>query len=611
MSERLTPQEQVKTPEKSAEKVFQESLEQLRDTLLAFNTINSFRKGRGLKEMASEEIEQYKTLRSDWQTKKEKSLSSWDTLPEDRQEELTAMGSRLYDVQAKLTLLESRVSETSDETTSDTTDEQAPLISSELLTPETSALTLNDVEDKIARLEKSQSVPLLELEAWKARRVEFQERQDAEANPDRTPPKGFMAKVKDSFDRARGVGPIEKSRMSPLGLQESTPSQPEQEIITSETEKAQPETVEDNGDRIKEIDGILEEERRALHQGIDVMDRNLLEEKIKKLEEEKSGLEKGTSKQKEAGDKEPKKSSAWGFLKERARGLITPFGFREFSQAEILRRKTKEISGGVEALATLIQQENNLDKEEAEKEAWEIVNTLKEQGLTISASEFYEVSKDITEHKRKENDEEIAYIIKSTEDDIYDKLQKYRGQSGQDILTRENQLAIRTGLMGELNNLRDGAFRKDLVSYAKLMRRNLDDKWRWRYVWGGIDALAWLGVGLVSLKFLTGKGVAEAAAAAASGAGGVEKTREFIEQGMHKNIWSTLEQMAKNGPGHFTPTGEQLKEWSQGVLDSIKHYEPEWINNAVEGLKSSRTMPEGFPLRIPVDVMKEMQYPGF
>ena len=111
------------------------------------------------------------------------------------------------------------------------------------------------------------------------------------------------------------------------------------------------------------------------------------------------------------------------------------------------------------------------------------------------------------------------------------------------------------------------------------------------------------------MKFLASKEAAAVGAkVAAGGAGSAEAAREFVETGMHKNVWSTLEQMAKNGPGHITPTAEQLKEWSQATLDAIQHYEPEWMEQMIEGLKSSRTMPEGFPLKVPAEVMKAMGY---
>ncbi|OGN08814.1 MAG: hypothetical protein A3J46_06475 [Candidatus Yanofskybacteria bacterium RIFCSPHIGHO2_02_FULL_41_11] len=528
--------------------------------------MNSFRKGRSPEEMSSEEVKQYKVLQEEWHSKKEVSMNSWDALTEDKQQELAAMGSRLYDVQARLVLLRPK---------------EAP--KSEPETSEAVALGTAVIEEEKETVQPVSEKPESELSLADN---ELKERQEAEANPDQTPPKGFMQRVRDAFDKAKasimdanrisGGSETVEDRMFPLGLRkeplagagEKTAENEEQSEPTLEPESTEP--VPASKETPKEV------EPEAVQP-----------------------------------EQEPKKATAWSFIKERAKGFITPFGFREFRQAEILRRRTGEISGDTEALATRIQQERNLSLEEAQSEANELVQSLENAGIkTPSAADYETISQSVTERKRKENDEEITYIVKSTENDIYDKLQKYRGQAGQDVLTRENQLAIRADLMGTLNKLRDGASRKDFVNYAKLIRRNLDSKWGRRYVWGGIDAALWLlGIAVVSMKFMAGKEAAAVGAkVAAGGAGSAEAAREFVETGMHKNIWSTLEQMAKNGPAHMNATGAQLKEWSQATLDAIKHYEPEWMDQMVEGLKSSRTMPEGFPLKVPVEVMKSMGY---
>jgi len=546
--------EQIKTPEKGAEGLYLDTLEKKRDTFLAFRAMNSFRKGRRFGEMSSGEIKEYETLREQWRSEKEKSLDASDNLPEGEQQKLAVASRNLNDVQAELV--------------------------------------------RLGRTEAPENTLNPENEA------ELQERQEAEANPDQTPPKGFLARVQKSF----------KSKVS--------------EVETN---------VSDRINRVREIDELLKEKYRILYQEVSVIDRRPLEEEIRKLEKEKANLEKESLKQEEIAEtapesvlseqetvavpetiepepeQEPKKETRWSFLKERAKGLITPFGFREFRQAEIFRRETKDIGRYTKALATLIQQERNLGLEESQDEANEIVKILQEENIELPERWAYSLASDfITKRKMRENDNEIAYIAQTAEEEIERKLQKYRGEAGQDVLTEENRLAIRVDLTGELNKLRDGAFRKDFVNYAKLMRRNLDNKWNWRYVWGGIDAALWfLGGAMVSMKFLAGKeAVAVGAKLAAGGAGSAEAAREFVEKGMHENVWNTLKEMAKNGPTHMDATAAQLKEWSQVTLDAIKHYEPEWMEQMIEGLKSSRTMPEGFPLKIPAEVMKAMGYPG-
>lgn len=569
--------EQAPTPERSAEELYFDALEKKRDTLLAFHTMNSFRKGKSPENMTLEEVEQYKTLRDDWQNKKESYLGSWDSLSEDKQEELAAMGSRLYDVQTELTLLKSskEVSEAAAPEVPDQASQETPISEIEgtaLEKAETektrqpeaeqavqeqsaaekpeSALSLADVDDYIARLEKSTPAPLLAIEAWKSKRAELAERQEAEANPDRTPSKGFLTRVKesynrakDAFDRTRGVESLEKSRMNPLGLRE-TPL---------------PESIPE----------IVSEQREV----------------------------------------EPKKPTKWGWFKERTKGVWN-FGIWEFHQAERFRSKTREVAEDAKALATLVEEERDMTPEAAEKEAWGIVNELKSKGLDISAPEFYQVASELSEKKRKENDEQIEYIISSASNDLLDKLQKYRGQAGQDVLTEENKIAFQNDLRMELNKLRDGFLKQYTVDLAEVMRRNLDENWWRRYIWGAAEAA----IGFAGVKFLTIKAAdwwvaAKMAKATEAGVGaGTEAVKGIVSQAMDGSVWNTLEQMAEQGPNHLQLNPEELKSLSQRVLDFNGMYEKEWVNTLIEGLRSSRMLPQGFPLKIPPDVMSFLGY---
>ena len=66
--------------------------------------------------------------------------------------------------------------------------------------------------------------------------------------------------------------------------------------------------------------------------------------------------------------------------------------------------------------------------------------------------------------------------------------------------------------------------------------------------------------------------------------------------------------MAQNGPQHLNLDSQTLTDLSQKVLDSNGMFESEWVNGVVEGLKSSRTLPEGMPIKIPVEVLKVLGY---
>ena len=66
--------------------------------------------------------------------------------------------------------------------------------------------------------------------------------------------------------------------------------------------------------------------------------------------------------------------------------------------------------------------------------------------------------------------------------------------------------------------------------------------------------------------------------------------------------------MAQNGPQHLNLDNSTLQELSQKVLDGNNMYEQEWVSQAAEGLRSSRALPEGLPINIPLDVMKVLGY---
>ena len=98
------------------------------------------------------------------------------------------------------------------------------------------------------------------------------------------------------------------------------------------------------------------------------------------------------------------------------------------------------------------------------------------------------------------------------------------------------------------------------------------------------------------------------AAATVMTAGTEQATEQAFTQAMNENIWTTLKEMALNGPQNLNLDNTTLQELSQKVLDINKMYEPEWINNAIEGLKSSRILPQGMPIQIPPEVMKVLGF---
>ena len=522
--------EQPVTPEKSRDELCFDTLKAKRNVLSSHYALGQLRKGRKVEEMSEAEIEDYKSVKGEYDKRRELFLASFNNLNEDDSQKVAELTS-LTKVEIVLSSFETPVRQTDEDMAgetrihpeepqeeksakSDQTKELERLLAEKyrILHQEVSVIDRRPLEEEIRALEAEKN----------RSETELLERQEAEANPDRPAPKGFMQRVRDSYNKAKeavadyfvGTNAISggretvEARMSPLGLRKEaieslSPDKP--------IEPTQPQP-----------------------------------------------------------EKEPKKPSGWGWIKERGKGYLT-FGLWELHQAERFRSKTKEVANDTEALATLIQQERNLNLEEAEKEAWEIVEELKKNNLAISAPEFYQANKDITERKRKENDEEIEYIIKSAGEDLHAKLgigkgafKEYRGWAGKDILTKEDELAFEADLRGELSKMRDGAMRKDFINFAKLMRKNLDQGWWNRYVWAFNEALAgFMGVSWLTMKWeaIQAAKLAMAEKAVTGGTeAGIAAAQESLTGYLQQSIWQDL---ANSG----VPT-EQLPDLTREVLNS-------------------------------------------
>ncbi len=579
--ERMPTVESPKTSEKNREELYFDTLKAKRDVLSSHYTLNQLRKGRKVNEMSEAEIEDYRSVKREYDKRKELFLGSFDNLSEDDGQKVSEFTS-LTKVEIVLSSLEKPAKvevtpeievapapiptpapENVDQTVVETPVTRIPedivgetrihpddfdsAGAGEVVSPVDAenpdrGTTMAEVDRMLKYSQDTARPP--ETAYWEAKKAELLERQESESNQDRPAPKGFLQRVKDSYNRAKesliganaisGGSETVESRMSPLGLRKEamesmTPVEP-----TTPTEPAQP-----------------------AQPAQPIQPAEATQPETTPQQPEKAAT--GEPRQ----EREPKKASGWGWLKERGKGVWN-FGLWEFHQAERFRSKTKEAANDTEALATLIQQERNLSLEEAEKEAWETIEELKKNNLDISAPEFYEANRDISERKRKENDEEIEYIVRFASNDLLDKLTKYRGEAGQDVLTQENKLAFQADLRGELNKMRDGAIRKDFINFAKLMRKNLDENWNWRYVWGAAEAvLGFVGVKLLVLKWeaiQAAKLVAAEKAAAGGAEAGVTATQESLVGHLQQSIWKDL---ANSG----VPT-DKLPDLTKQVLNS-------------------------------------------
>ena len=545
---------QVEKPiiaEKSRDELYFDTLKAKRDVLSSHYALGQLRKGRKVEEMSDTEVEDYKSVKEEYDKRRELFLVSFGNLNENDSQKISELTS-LTKVEIALSSLDKSTEAKTEAAVPDEVLIGEGHVFNSLIAVESPdrGTTMAEV-NRMLKYSQDTARPL-ETAYWESKKAELFERQEAETNPDRPAPKGFMQRARDAFEKTKdailgtnrisGGSESVESRMSPLGLRSQPLTQPE--AVPQQSEK------------------------------------------------------------------EPKKPSKWGWLKERGKGVWN-FGIWEFHQAERLRIKTKEVENDVRALASNIQHEINLEPEEAETTAWEIVNELKAKNLDISAPEFFEASRDIFEKKARENAEQENYIIQSAWEDLQEKAKKYRGEAGQDVFTEEVRVKFESDLRKELHKVRNGAIKEDVVKFAGVMRKNLDENWQWRYVWGAAEAaLGFIGVKYLVMKIEQAALAKLAAAEKAAGAvkGGAGAVEQALTQKMHENVWTTLKEMAQNGPQHLNLDNSTLQELSQKVLDFNSMYEQEWVNQAVEGLRSSRVLPEGLPINIPPEVLKVLGY---
>ena len=429
MSAQPIPQEQILGTEKSAEELYLDALEKKRDTILAFQTMNSFRKGRSPEDMAPEEIEQYKSLREEWRSKKETSLGVWDTLSEDQQLELAATGGYLYNVQAELTLLKSKRG----------------------TEPETDEVTAE--------------VPVVEKDL-KITAEELAERQKAEADARRRKDiKGRISEIDKLLKEKYGILYNEVSVIgrSPL----------EEEIRSLENEKARLE---------KELESPEGKVGKTWGDSI----RNAFKRRKKEIvltAEPVAGQAEPKPKLKSEGSRQ---WTALGWLAERGKGILSA-GIWEVRQAWRFQKGTKLSAEDLKEASKLIQVE---DEAEGDRIYNEIHDLMRENNITtVTAPEFLDIAKKVTGGKAAENSAKIDRMIETAIEKLKEKVVKYRGQAtAETVLTPENLKAVETDLRAQLNKMRDGATLKDVENFAKIMRDNMDKKWWLRYVYAPLEA---------------------------------------------------------------------------------------------------------------------------
>ena len=233
------------TSEKSRDVSCFEALIAKRDVLSSHYTMNQLRKSRKIEEMSDAEIEDYKSVKTEYNKRRELFLASFGNLNEEDGQKVSELTS-LTKVEIELSKLEKPVEagvgietgaggvdtktsagggggEGNDQPVVGTPSRQVAedIAGETLINHEEPAVdagaeagvspgeaespdrgTTMDEVDRMLRYSQDTARPL-EIAYWESKKAELIERQEAEANPDRPAPRGFLQRARDSYDRAK------------------------------------------------------------------------------------------------------------------------------------------------------------------------------------------------------------------------------------------------------------------------------------------------------------------------------------------------------------------------------------------------------------------------
>jgi hypothetical protein len=281
----------------------------------------------------------------------------------------------------------------------------------------------------------------------------------------------------------------------------------------------------------------------------------------------------------------PEKGKSWnGWLKERTKGLFT-FGIWEQVQARRFAKGTKTTAKDLENFASQIQKEQNLSLEDAMTEAQEIqaaVQTREGEGTTgVNTREIERVSREVTARKVGENNEKINEVILTTIASLEDRLKKYKGVSGQDVLTEDAKNKIATEIQRRLNELRGAYIQEDAKELTGMLRERLEPDWWKRVAYGGLETALWMVGGYVGYGML---------------AAGKETV------GLQTTIWAIAKQQCIEH-GISNPSNAEIMKVAiqlckdSGVKVVTKAGEILWSETA-SGVVSDTSLAKGFPVVI-------------
>ena len=463
--------EEIQQPEPvKSESVESESFQQVlalqKQAFSDRREMHSFRNQHGvsLDKLSAEDLDKYKVLKSKFQQSSKIWKGALETLTDEQQEELRGI-KKLKEVEAKYAELSSEqiVSEVLKETSVETNKELKAL-DAEIKKFGDLIKTNEDLRVPAVIIERNEA----DLKELKARRKALSAK-IASMSVGQAKPENDLAgetKIKQEtdpqsvldFERAQAETKTSRREAQQNGINELS------QRIDAKTRELGELTAWNTWRKLqihREIDQLTTERARLQKElngeqrkiGYGEAFRHLAKKAYRNVKE------------KIKGDGQGSLARFWG---QRAVGLMT-FGFWDAHKAEKFRVGTKKTAKEVNQSAEDIQKQGNLSVEDAQAEALEMGDTTGKK-----SAEIEKLSQEITDRKVKENDAKINEIIVGVITGLEEKLKKYKGDRGENVLTEDAKNKIAIDLQQRLNQMRTAYTDADAKEITKMLRESLD-----------------------------------------------------------------------------------------------------------------------------------------
>lgn len=300
------------------------------------------------------------------------------------------------------------------------------------------------------------------------------------------------------------------------------------------------------------------------------------------------------------------KKNWWGWVKERAKGVVT-FGFWEFHQAERFRSNKNKTSKEIAEAGERIRKTENLSLEDALEEAQTM--RMMAEGANVAnleSTDYENYSKIISGHKIEENNRRIDAIVAESSATLQERMAKYKDEFGKVVSADERIMAgFEATLRNSLVELQNGQKESDAREFNKIIKDRLDPNYWRRYVYGALETVLgiwgskimitkiaaskwWLGKKGLDVALEGGQQAAENTILT-----GPEAIAETGDVSMHNTIWQTAKEwLQQNGVGD--PSDKEVADLSRQIATDNNIGVKEW---GISGNPLDTNMQQGHILK--------------